>query len=271
MTSLSKAQSPDPAHWIIKRITTFAKDVGSIVPEGFEAYARVFHHAGKSSSLDDYETVTWTEIALANGKTVHPEMQFESIVPPGSFDRAMNMKISQPGLWEAPPEEGCLDKPIIESLIPLLAKHTTTPKQCWFAFWGGWGIPVMVAFAPSQGTVDPALDRTHERFVGAMHEKMRAPSVKLPSREYFLLQGPVAAATQSWYEPPLDDDYQSPSLWWPDDRSWCVATEVDFMSTYIGGTKDCIAGVLENPQIEALEVKISDSIGGDPINSPEGG
>lgn len=29
--------------WIAERLHAFAKDVGSVVPEGYESYARVFH------------------------------------------------------------------------------------------------------------------------------------------------------------------------------------------------------------------------------------
>lgn len=35
-------------------------------------------------------------------------------------------------------------------------------------------------------------------------------------------------------------DPLTPSLWWPDDRTWCVATEIDFRWTYVGGSQVCI-------------------------------
>jgi hypothetical protein len=44
------------------------------------------------------------------------------------------------------------------------------------------------------------------------------------------------------------------SLWWPDDRAWFVATEIDFRWTYIGGSTSCIEAVLTDRDVEALPV-----------------
>jgi len=41
------AQNVSPARWIKDRLHPFAQDTGSVIPEGFEAYARVFHPACK--------------------------------------------------------------------------------------------------------------------------------------------------------------------------------------------------------------------------------
>jgi hypothetical protein len=51
---------------------------------------------------------------------------------------------------------------------------------------------------------------------------------------------------------------QSPNLWWPDDRSWCVATEVDFSWTYVGGSHALIERVLADPALEARPTQSSD-------------
>lgn len=49
-------------------------------------------------------------------------------------------------------------------------------------------------------------------------------------------------------------DVQSPQLWWPEDRSWVVATEIDFDSTIVAGARELIAALLAADQIETLEV-----------------
>jgi hypothetical protein len=46
----------------------------------------------------------------------------------------------------------------------------------------------------------------------------------------------------------------TPSLAWPDDRSWCVATEIDFDSTLVACGEDCAAVLLADDRIEALRV-----------------
>ena len=60
------------ANWLVERLHPFGQDTGSIVPEGFEAYCRVFHpHADTGER--------WSEIAARNGRVAHAEMQFHLI------------------------------------------------------------------------------------------------------------------------------------------------------------------------------------------------
>jgi hypothetical protein len=61
----------------------------------------------------------------------------------------------------------------------------------------------------------------------------------------------------------LAPGWQSPNLWWPDDRAWCVATEIDLMSTYLGGSRGCVQAIIEHPQVEAAAVEPSDGIAAD--------
>jgi hypothetical protein len=46
----------------------------------------------------------------------------------------------------------------------------------------------------------------------------------------------------------------TPSLAWPDDRSWCLATEIDFDSTLVACSEKCAAALLADDRLEALEV-----------------
>ena len=47
---------------------------------------------------------------------------------------------------------------------------------------------------------------------------------------------------------------QSPSIWWPDDHAWCVATEIDLMTTYVGCSGGCRNDLLAHEGFEAFEV-----------------
>ena len=49
-------------------------------------------------------------------------------------------------------------------------------------------------------------------------------------------------------------DGHSPNLWWPDDRAWCVATEIDLAWTYVGGSAALIDDVLASAALEAQPV-----------------
>ena len=59
---------------------------------------------------------------------------------------------------------------------------------------------------------------------------------------------------------------QSPSMWWPADRAWFVATEIDGYSTYVGATAACVEAVLADPALGALTVTID--TGMDPGPTP---
>jgi hypothetical protein len=120
---------------------------------------------------------------------------------------------------------GNLPLPLVEALIEHLAAATTTPELCYFAVWEGFGDSV----AP------PRL----------------APKLELPNRAYDVFSGPLAAARTSLGDIPWG--HRSPNLWWPADHAWCVATEIDFAWTYVGGPRDCIAAVLADPRLEAIE------------------
>jgi hypothetical protein len=218
--------APDAAaaSWVIEGLRGFAESVLSVVPAGFEAYARIFHPAGNG---DPEAPVRWRDIAQANGRTAHRMMQWPSIT--GSF--RFYHGDDQPGLWDREPEEGALPKLLVPVLTSVLAGHTATPGRCWFAVWDGWG-------ALEPGVRD-------------------APAFEIPRRRLYLLTGPITALSRSletwlWW--------QTPNVWWPDDRAWCVATEIDFETTYVGGTRACIAELTGHPDLEAVAADPADGI-----------
>lgn len=63
---------------------------------------------------------------------------------------------------------------------------------------------------------------------------------------------------------------QSPSIVWPDDHSWVLATEIDFDSTLVAGTTALIRELAQTPGLEVLPISSdSDLTGdGDVLNSP---
>jgi hypothetical protein len=84
------------ADWIVAGLQEPGQSVLSVVPAGFEAYARIFHPAGRD---DEPGPVRWRDVAAANGRAAHPGMQWPSITglhPFGEQD-------GQPGLWDAEP------------------------------------------------------------------------------------------------------------------------------------------------------------------------
>ncbi len=74
-------------------------------------------------------------------------------------------------------------------------------------------------------------------------------SVALEHRSCFLFRGGVRAAsafrTENWF--------QSPTLWWPQDRAWCVASELDIYSTYVAASTAAVRSLIDDPALEVLE------------------
>ena len=56
---------------------------------------------------------------------------------------------------------------------------------------------------------------------------------------------------------------QSPNLFWPADRTWCVASEIDFDSTLIGGSTELVDAILQAPELDAWSVQPDDSLAHD--------
>jgi hypothetical protein len=91
---------------------------------------------------------------------------------------------------------------------------------------------------------------------------LAAPRLQLPAREYLVLRGTLADVPSLGHELPWGAfSPQSPNLLWPDDASWCVATEIDLDSTYVGGPRALVDELVAEPRLEAFEVDPHDGIG----------
>ncbi len=208
-----------PARWIAPRLHPFNQDTGSVVPEGFEAYCRVFHPDGPI--YPDGSFRSWTEIAESNGRIAHPNMQFHMINTP------IGSPIPDPLHEGSGPSGGTLPPRERQHLLPLLRSETATPEHCCFCIWDGYG--------------DIAVP---------------GPTVNLPKRNYGLYRGPIELAMAPLDVP---WNRQSPNLWWPDDHAWIVATEIDYAWTYVGGSQTLIDTVVSDDLLEAMPVHLDDS------------
>lgn len=234
---LTPASDARAAHWIVASLTTFGESVLSVVPEGFEAYVRVFHPAyrhGDRAPDDPALPVSWAEIAEAHGKVAHAGMQMNALTGRELYEG--DKPPPELGDW---PELGTFPFELAPSLIASLRPHTSTPELCWFAVWDGWGV----------------LDKD-----ALFHQG--GAQFEVPAREYHLLHGPIetfAAGVLPSRDFPYG--YRSPNLFWPDDRAWCVACEIDFTTTYIGCTDACRTDILATPELEAFPIDPATGLG----------
>ena len=247
------------ADWIVERIHSFAVDVGSVVPEGFAAYARLFHPASKPKG-DAEVPVSWSEVAAGRGRTVHPEMQWANIAGAEFHELSPD-----PELWERGPRVAYLPRPYAQRLAALLEPHTSTPGRVWFAVWDGWGGLTSdfqaTAFSNPENRRWSLLRGPAPWFrIQKTRTRLSAPTFHLPARDYYLFEGQLDAISTSFDVAPL---WIPAQLWWPDDRAWCVATEIDLAWTYLGGTEECVKAVLADSEIEALATETEHGIRSD--------
>jgi hypothetical protein len=209
-----------PAAWLEVALWPWGQGgmrVGSLVPDGYPTYGRLLHAA--SSALGD-EKVRWSDIAAHHDRPLGAQTRFNELV---DWDPAPDRQ-SPPWPWEQP-DRGSLTPGECEALAGTLARHTTTPDRCWFCMWEGYGWAGLPA--PGHGP----------------------PRVKLEHRDCLLFAGRVRAAgafrSGPWF--------QSPTLWWPDDRAWVVATDLDTFSTYLAVDTACLDDLRRHPVLEVLE------------------
>ena len=217
---MQRSVNVEEAAWIGDRLSPFASCVvTSVVPSGFEAYARVLHPLVPREH--GQRPGRWVDVASWSGTELVPGIDFPDIALPEHEPSGVE---PWPGHV---PQVGTLHAADAHALGAVLARHTSTPDRCWFCTWEGWGSVVF-----DDG-----------------------PLVELPGRNYALFVGPLAAL------PSLMDaqDDHSPNLWWPDDRAWCVATEIDLAWTYVGGRAALISDALANPWLEAQPASPDDN------------
>lgn len=72
-----------------------------------------------------------------------------------------------------------------------------------------------------------------------------------------------AALSMGWQPVPGWFEPQSPNVFWPAERSWIVASDIDFDSTLVGGSQELIASILEALPLDAWRVDPQDQLASD--------
>lgn len=231
------------AEWISERLGLFSAGVTSVVPSGFEAYARILHPAeepGPGGRL-----VRWRDVAVWSGIELTPDAPFHSVALPPVRPEA-------PPPWSGRgPRQGRLSLPDALVLAEVLGRFTSTPERCWFGLWAGYGFDGLPLVAegspPAEARSDP------------VPSTVRAgPLVRLPNREYLLYTGAVTAIVA----PAASGLGQTANLAWPDDHAWCVASEIDLTSTYVGGSEALVERLVSEERLEAVPADPGDPVSG---------
>ena len=168
----------------------------------------------------------------------------------------------------APRRVGSLDRREATALVSMLRAFTSSPNECWLAIWHGFGQlqgPPAIRALRRPGILGwLQRRRLHDVRLEAPTDLAGAPTVSLPFREYFLYRGSIDVVPRFEHLPGY---LQTPNMWWPDDRAWFVATEIDFDSTLIGCTRECATALLAG-ELEVMEVSAETrlDVDGDTVN-----
>ena len=208
--------------WIVDQLHWDRLDVGTFVPEGFEQYVRIFHPAHSYLKNGDVTPVRWSDIASANGRSLFEEMR--------RFTEHNTYTEADRDLWHSAPSVGEMPTDLCLRLSSTLAKHTQTPASVVLGIWEGFG--------------------------GMQYPPDLIGMLDLPWQRRLVLCERSLENVMHTFGSPDWPGYQAPNLWWPADRAWCVATEIDYAWSYVGGSAACIAEIAADAMFEVLPTSV---------------
>lgn len=237
------------ADWLAGRLDCDAPWVRGHLGPGFETYGRVLH------PLDDGpDRPTWAGVAASNGRVLHQSAQWEQISNSAPYTAdPYHRARGYPGS----PQIGALTAEALGALCDVLQRHTAPDRTTYFGVWEGWG-----SLRSDRGGVIPSA------FIGQpvppieyapdhWQLDMSGPTFDAPGRTYHLFHGVLHDALRIGAWTTADSFWdQSPNLIWPADHTWCVATEIDFDSTLVGGPAELIADLIASPALEVLPIDL---------------
>ncbi|MBV6756772.1 hypothetical protein KV605_10015 [Rhodococcus opacus] len=74
----------------------------------------------------------------------------------------------------------------------------------------------------------------------------------MPNRDMVHFSGSIDLADTRFGATKWFPEGMSAHLWWPDDHTWCVATDIDLTTTYLKTSVECADAALADTTLEAL-------------------
>ncbi|MEM9746731.1 MAG: hypothetical protein AAF945_08550 [Actinomycetota bacterium] len=230
------------AWWVLASLVPPpAGGVAFRVPAGFDDIVRIHHPL--------HGDETWGSIDAVR------DLRRESTLPSPLPDELVAV-------------EGELDDVSVDALVPALRRATDTPDLVHFAQWTGWGdlhrgSQTTTVYSPDleQWEVDRQTARRAASAEIVYSFVESCPQVEWwGGRTMFLFDGPVDAVATVGVGSIFDPGRlrrRCPQWWWPGDRSWFVATEIDDPCTYVAGDERLISDV-ESLGLDTVRVRATD-------------
>jgi hypothetical protein len=162
-------------------------------------------------------------------------------------------------------DEGHLSDTLLAALCEHLARHTTSPDDCFFGLWEGYGqihggdaVGFLSRFSgppvwPGRifGREKPPPPEPPAFPAGVM----AGPLLRLHDLDHFLFAGSIRDAGQwgaATYRSGAPRDINSPNLMWPADHAWFVTTNIDQHWTGVAGSEALIDDLLRDDRLEVV-------------------
>lgn len=216
------------ANWVVAQCTGPRHSLHTVVPTGFEAYARIEHPywrvpkpAGPGNSVEQLIAVPCSEVPPAAKAALYPGCGY-------AYD----------GI--EPPLEGELSPAAVQSVFAVLGQASTAEQPVYCGIWEGFGY-----LRGEQGIA---------QFASTL------------GQEYLLFQSTLAEVEQAWQAAWRESQAAGflgvsgfvPNALWPADRAWYLAVPFQATRSYLAGSQQLVqalysAADLEVSQAEPLE------------------
>jgi hypothetical protein len=147
--------------------------------------------------------------------------------------------------------DGRSDAETLSALIDRLATRTSTPEDCYFCLWDGWG-----ALDPTGGAIrdlsiakEPDPNAVPGWAPRPAPDVDDGPKIMVPNRSYYLFRGRLSDLGD-WglgYRGVLE-----PAFIWPADHAWCVAKDVDPHWAGLGADRDVVDALVADPGLDVV-------------------
>ncbi|MDQ3158238.1 MAG: hypothetical protein M3Q98_16210 [Actinomycetota bacterium] len=187
-----------------------------------------------------------------------------SLGPPG-FEAYARLLHTECNAGQGGRVEGHLDDTLLTALCENLAPRTTTPDDCYFGLWEGYGD---IHGGEAAGFLTTFIGPP--RWPGRIFRREKPPVPPPPAFPPHVMNGPLLGANNAehflfggsideageWgaadYALGLPRGLNSPNLMWPVDHSWFVTTNIDRTWTGVAGTTALIDDLLRDPRLEVV-------------------
>lgn len=151
---------------------------------------------------------------------------------------------------------------LVREALDVLARHTTTPDDCYFCLWegsgtlhGGDGLRI-ADFETRTVTRGPLMAPAFDTAIMDGPKVSIPQGVRFPDRAYYLFRGSLTDFGdygQADYLPGMPrTDMPNPAFVWPADRTWCFAKDVDPHWAGIGADRAAISDLLAAPGLDVV-------------------